>query len=158
MECKRKRKRPLSADNESPSLVFTDMVGCSDEEQDHCDIPDALVQSPCASTYKKTVLQPPASAMFVSQTLTSQVTMPDGPSCTESSADATTELLSSTYGIDRDQEFSRDEKMLNEFTKLHPMTRYPALPYRNTWACTRPDLSVSVHTVSRPPQTRHSSL
>jgi len=31
-------------------------------------------------------------------------------------------LLSSASGIDADEEYSRDEKMLNEFTKFHPMT------------------------------------
>jgi hypothetical protein len=34
------------------------------------------------------------------------------------------ELLSNSSGIDADEEYSRDEQMLNEFTKQHPMLRY----------------------------------
>lgn len=39
-------------------------------------------------------------------------------------ATATPHLLSNTASINNDEEYSRDEQMLNEFTKLHPMLRY----------------------------------
>ena len=36
-------------------------------------------------------------------------------------------LLSDSTGIDADEEYSNDEKLLNDFIKLHPMLRYAAL-------------------------------
>lgn len=36
-------------------------------------------------------------------------------------------LLSNSAGIDADEEYSNDEKLLNDFIKLHPMLRYATL-------------------------------
>ena len=47
-----------------------------------------------------------------------RVPLPEGPPEQEQDTDA---LLSSTSKIDIDEEYSRDERMLNEFTKMHPM-------------------------------------
>lgn len=90
-------------------------------------MPDALLQSPCDGP----VLGQDVPAMMLDlpapiQRQTSQAPVPEGPSPgADSDVGPDSSLLSSTSGIDADEEYSRDEKMLNEFTKFHPMTRYP---------------------------------
>lgn len=49
--------------------------------------------------------------------------VPEGPVVTESGTDVGSSLLSCTQRLDADEEYSRDEQMLNDFTKFHPMTR-----------------------------------
>lgn len=50
-----------------------------------------------------------------------QAEVPEGPRAQSSSASSTAELLSEVSGIDPSEEYSRDERLLNEFIKMHPM-------------------------------------
>lgn len=47
--------------------------------------------------------------------------VPDAPSARSSNEEH--ELLSSSAGVNADEEYSNDERLLNEFTKFHPMLR-----------------------------------
>tara|TARA_B110001450_G_scaffold139730_1_gene130879 strand:- start:1064 stop:1603 length:540 start_codon:yes stop_codon:yes gene_type:complete len=90
-------------------------------------MPDALLQSPSdgpvllGQVVPSMILDLPAPA----QRKSSRAPVPEGPSGMDSAVTDGSSLLSSTSGIDAGEEYSRDEKMLNEFTKFHPMTRYP---------------------------------
>lgn len=51
-----------------------------------------------------------------------QVSVPEAPPSRSTEGDR--ELLSDTSGVNADEEYSKDERLLNEFTKFHPMLRY----------------------------------
>lgn len=127
-----------SRDPDTPSLAFFRAASPSrgeeegDEERDPpspslsaaANMPDALLQSPCdgpvpGQAVPSMILDLPGPA----QRQSSRAPVPEGPSGTDSDVAGGSSLLSSTSGIDADEEYSRDEKMLNEFTKFHPMTR-----------------------------------
>ena len=131
-----------SRDPDTPSLAFFRAESPSrggEEEEDSdppsppspslaaaANMPDALLRSPCDGP----VLGQDVPSMILDlpspvQRQSSQAPVPEGPSGTHSDVAAGSRLLSSTSGIDTAEEYSRDEKMLNEFTKFHPMTRYP---------------------------------
>lgn len=105
-------KEEEDSDPPSPSLAAAE------------NMPDALLQSPCdgrvfGQDVSSMILDLPAHV----QKQSSQAPVHEKPSGTDSDVAGGSSLLSSTSGIDADEEYSRDEKMLNEFTKFHPMTR-----------------------------------
>ena len=126
-----------SRDPDTPSLAFfrAESPSRGGEEEEDSDppspslaaaahMPDALMQSP----YDGPVLGQDVPSMILDlpapvQRQSPQAPVPEGPSGTDSNVAGGSSLLSSTSGIDADEEYSRDEKMLNEFTKFHPMTR-----------------------------------
>lgn len=126
--CRRSGSGPSCAagDPDTPSLAFQSEVLPASECKEAIHMPDALLQSPRDEAAIGQHV--PAMALDVStpvQKHNVKAHVPEAPPSTESNVDGVSSLLSSTSGIDTDEEYSRDEKMLNEFTKFHPMTRYP---------------------------------
>jgi len=89
-------------------------------------LPEALQQSPVAPAAAATGasagvsnvpdLQLPAAASRQVEA----APVPEGP-VSASTETGVRNLLSDAFGINADEEYSRDERLLNEFTKLHPM-------------------------------------
>lgn len=82
-------------------------------------LPDEFVVSPKLESVAPKVV--PELGLIEEKSVTQPVraSVPDGPPSPRGKANDN--LLSSTSGIDVDEEYSKDEKLLNEFTKLHPM-------------------------------------
>ena len=83
-------------------------------------LPDALLLSPKDNSFSGSMIPGLDLALGEeSQLPVSRPLVPEAPPPSRSKPPV--DLLSSTHGIDADEEYSRDEKMLNEFTKMHPM-------------------------------------
>jgi hypothetical protein len=83
-------------------------------------LPDALLLSPKDNSFSGSMIPGLDLALGEeSQRPVSRPLVPEAPPPSRSKPPV--DLLSSTHGIDADEEYSSDEKMLNEFTKMHPM-------------------------------------
>lgn len=111
---------------QSPSLV---RAGSPSSPVSHSPMPEALQQSPAnwsAARGNGVTLadvdmpdaQLPEAATRKGQT----APVPEGPAPLPVPGGAQP-LLSSSAGVDVDEEYSRDEHLLNDFIKLHPMLR-----------------------------------
>ena len=105
---------------QSPSVFLGQTQHSEDEEEpDGMMLPDALLQSPKDEAATATnIPEMDLDLQGVVQQPTARVPLPEGPPEQEQDTNA---LLSSTSKINVDEEYSRDERMLNEFTKMHPM-------------------------------------
>ena len=105
---------------QSPSVLLGQAQHSEDEEEpDSMMLPDALLQSPKDEAATATdIPEMDLGLKEMVQEPTTRVPLPEGPPEQERDTNA---LLSSTSKIDIDEEYSRDERMLNEFTKMHPM-------------------------------------
>jgi hypothetical protein len=120
-----KRNRVLEP--ETPSLVFrSHTLPCEGDEPVSPSLvssntPDALLNSHGDETVVGGDI--PVVMLDPVQRKKPQAHVPCGPPNSAVDDGGIQSLLSTSSGIDVDEEYSRDEKMLNEFTKLHPMTR-----------------------------------
>lgn len=105
---------------QSPSFSLGQTQHSEDEEEPYgAMLPDALLQSPKddAATASD-IPELDLDLKEIVQQPSARVPLPEGPPAQEQD---TNSLLSSTSKIDIDEEYSRDERMLNNFTKMHPM-------------------------------------
>ena len=80
-------------------------------------IPSELQESPQARRSPSILMDVPAEIKIAeAPKAVACAPVPSGPSKKRSN-----DLLSDVAGIDADEEFSKDETLLNEFVKLHPM-------------------------------------
>lgn len=115
---------------ESPSLDHRSSSSPSLRRIDECSspslLPEALHKSPVGP--ESSIVSMPADVPNVPDlqlpvaTLrnTERAPVPEGPA-TSMTDEGVPRLLSDVAGINVDEEYSRDERLLNEFTKLHPM-------------------------------------
>lgn len=82
------------------------------------EVPDALLRSPPDAPVLVQAPPHPLELPTVAQPHPARAPVPESPAC--SSRDPAC-LLSDTSGINADEEYSHDEQLLNEFTKMHPM-------------------------------------
>ena len=82
-------------------------------------LPEDLRQSPTNEPTQAPMEVVPEINLPVPSKPVASAEVPEGPSSSTQSGPPS--LLSSCAGIDADEEYSKDERMLNEFVKLHPM-------------------------------------
>jgi hypothetical protein len=127
---------PANEDHGSPSLRPTLF----------CSSPSALAstfeRSPLDATTATPELPPelPPELELPPSVQQSHVCVPESPQSRSNGGDR--ELLSNTAGVNADEEYSRDERLLNEFTKLHPMLRYNTPQAFPSHICSRPPVFV----------------
>jgi hypothetical protein len=89
-------------------------------------LPEALQQSPVAPAATATGVSadvpniPDLQLPVATSRQVESAPVPEGP-VSASTESGVRNLLSDVAGINSDEEYSRDERLLNEFTKLHPM-------------------------------------
>ena len=89
-------------------------------------LPEALQQSPVAPAAAATGASgdvpniPDLQLPAATSRQVEPAPVPEGPASTAAES-GVRNLLSDVSGINADEEYSRDERLLNEFTKLHPM-------------------------------------
>lgn len=82
---------------------------------------EALQQSPMEHPAAAPELPPEISLPEASQRRDARAEVPAAPPGLNHASNQALSLLSDTSGIDADEEYSNDERMLNDFIKQHPM-------------------------------------
>lgn len=79
-------------------------------------LPEELQESPQARPSNKMQVEVPEITLPHPAKKASRASVPEGPTARTDNG-----LLSDVAGIDIDEQFSKDEQLLNDFVKLHPM-------------------------------------
>ena len=112
----------------SPSLRLTDTLACSPET-------GSTAATATAAPDVPPELALPAAMVDLQAKPRAQVArpaVPEGPPRRAETQAQPQPLLAFTSDINADEEYSRDEKMLNDFTKQHPMLRSATRPNPHT--------------------------
>lgn len=87
---------------------------------DHCEtlqVPEDLRESPVLGASARG--EAPSPLQIPKPAVSARTSVPAGPA--SKSHEERSMLLSSNASVNADEEFGDDEKMLNEFVKMHPM-------------------------------------
>ena len=120
--CKTSKKAPTSPSLSMPINSTSQRKGAISPSL----IPPVLMSdSPAQPSHKETEIPPGLSLPpSLVENSAAAVGVPDGPQpSTSAEGGGSRGLLSGVAGLDPYEEYSKDEEMLNEFIKTHPMLR-----------------------------------
>lgn len=121
--CKTAKKAPTSPSLSMPIKGTSQRKGAISPSL----VPSVLMSdSPAQPSHKETEMLPGFSLPpSLVENPVAAVSVPNGPQpSTSAEGGGSTGLLSGVAGLDPYEEYSKDEKMLNEFIKTHPMLRF----------------------------------